>query len=205
MIRHSLSQFDYKIFNFLNNLGSINALDWFFVIIAVYFAYLLAVIVGAYWFVNKDSFIARKAIILSLISGLLAREVFANIIRILWHRNRPYVTYQLNDLIGKTDTAGSFPSGHATAMFGISSVIFYYNRKLGWLMYTLSILTAFGRVIVGVHYPSDVFAGALIGVATGYLIIHIFDKRIEPLTRSLSALSDKLLPFTKSKNSGNIT
>lgn len=194
-----VARLDYKIFYALNNFSHTKLTDALFVFMAVYFAYLVAVLVGLYWFSIKDRFTARKTVILAGISALLAREVFANIIRFLWHRNRPYVTYHLRDLISKTDTAGSFPSGHATAMFSIASIVYFYNKRFGILLYVMAVLTGVSRVIVGVHYPSDIVAGALIGIGSGYLVYKLLDRRIEPIVTSLSTLSDKILPFTKSK------
>jgi undecaprenyl-diphosphatase len=195
----NLTQLDYKVFYYLNHLGDISSLDILFVIMAVYFAYVMVVLVAAFWFVKKDRLIARKVVILSAISGILAREVFANIIRTLYHRHRPYLTYHIHELISKGNDEASFPSGHATAMFAVASVIYFYNKKLGGFLYALSILTGISRVIVGVHYPSDIIAGAALGILTGYLVYKLLDKPIQNFAATWSTISDRLLPFTKAK------
>ncbi|GAC1412099.1 MAG: undecaprenyl-diphosphatase [Candidatus Doudnabacteria bacterium] len=195
-----ISRLDYKIFNALNTFPNSKLADALFIFMAVYLAYILVILIAIYWFINKDRFVARKAVILAGVSGSVARYFFASIIRALYHRDRPYIRYQnIHELVSKNDTAGSFPSGHATAMFAIASLIYFYNRKLGTALYIMAVLTGISRVVVGVHYPSDIVAGALIGIGTGYLVYKVLDRRIEPLVTSLSALSDKILPFTKSK------
>lgn len=195
-----LSKLDYQVFSSLNNLTRFTGLDWLFVLTAVYFAHLMALILVGYWFVYKDRIAARKAVILSAIAFVLARLVFANVIREFWTRNRPFISHdQVHKIIAKNDNEASFPSGHASAMFAVSTVVYAYNKKLGIVLMVLSTLTAFSRVVVGVHYPSDVIGGAVLGIGTGYLTLKLFAKRIEPCTLFLSKLSDRILPFTKSK------
>ncbi len=67
----------------------------------------------------------------------------------------------------------SFPSGHATAAFSIASVV--AMRSKGWLIpgiaYMAATLVAFDRVNDRAHFPSDVFAGAVFGTATGRFLV----------------------------------
>jgi len=61
----------------------------------------------------------------------------------------------------------SFPSGHAVVAFACATVISFAVPRLRWPLYALAALVAFSRVYVGVHFPGDVAAGAVIGVALG--------------------------------------
>src|SRR5690348_5344097 len=119
-----LSRLDYNIFVALNNLTGHKSTDWFFVLCAVYFAYIMPAILLVWWFTAKDRIIARKAIILSAISALLAREVVKPVITAIWTRNRPFIAHQVHDIINKSDNEASFPSGHAIAMFAIAPVVY---------------------------------------------------------------------------------
>ena len=64
----------------------------------------------------------------------------------------------------------SFPSGHATVAFACATAIALAVPRLRWPVYLLAALIAFSRVYVGVHYPLDVLAGALLGVGLGFAV-----------------------------------
>ncbi len=91
-------------------------------------------------------------------------------------RNKPN-----NDTKGKErgeffEGGTSFPSGHALNSFALSSVLAHeYSDKL-WvpiLAYTISTIASSSRVLQGVHFPSDVFAGAVVGILIGrYVVKH---------------------------------
>lgn len=57
----------------------------------------------------------------------------------------------------------SFPSGHTSASITVALTVFYYIPLLGAILLGLSMVIAFSRVYLGVHFVSDVLAGALIG------------------------------------------
>jgi undecaprenyl-diphosphatase len=58
----------------------------------------------------------------------------------------------------------SFPSGHATVAFACATVLALAVPRLRVPLFVLAALIAFSRVYVGVHYPFDVLAGAVLGV-----------------------------------------
>jgi undecaprenyl-diphosphatase len=63
----------------------------------------------------------------------------------------------------------SFPSSHASNCFAIATVCFLFYRRRGWIAFLPAGLVAISRVYVGVHWPSDVLVGSLIGVACGWI------------------------------------
>ena len=90
-----------------------------------------------------------------------------------------FVTYSLKHIVGRSrplaeDNAEktSFPSGHTTIAFTMATVAGHEYKKLRIPLYTVAIGTAFSRIYLGRHYPSDVIAGALIGTLAGIHMIH---------------------------------
>jgi len=119
------------------------------------------------------------AFLQSLFSAFLARFVFVEIIRYFWPRPRPFMENQIHLLLEKTNQA-AFPSGHAAFYFALSTALFLFLRKkyptskLSWLVGIFFLLScclmSVARVFVGVHWPSDILAGALLGILTAWLV-----------------------------------
>ena len=67
---------------------------------------------------------------------------------------------------------GSFPSGHAQTAFGAAMFIAYTYRKNLSLLFMAALIVGISRIYVGVHYPSDVLVGALVGIVVSFLICY---------------------------------
>ena len=86
-------------------------------------------------------------------------------------RPRPWLDVAgLIPLIAEHDP-NSFPSGHTTAAFAFAGAVWFADSKkwLKWVALAAAVLMGFSRLYVGVHYPSDVLAGILIGLLAGWL------------------------------------
>lgn len=95
----------------------------------------------------------------------------AEIIKAIIRRPRPFFSIpDVTVLISKTASDWSFPSGHTSVAFAVAFTLYSFDKRLGRATLVLASLTALGRVFVGVHYPSDVLGGALLGYAVAYLV-----------------------------------
>lgn len=103
------------------------------------------------------------------ISALLA-SVVRSIIGFVAFRPRPFVALaDITRLVEKSADSPAFPSGHATAAFAIALGLFLWNRRAGTIALILATIISVGRIAVGVHYPSDVIGGAVLGSVVSWI------------------------------------
>lgn len=106
------------------------------------------------------------------VSVLVADGVTA-VLKIIFNTARPFVAHlDVNPLVSESMYT-SFPSGHATVFFALATALYLYNRKVGSVFFLFAVIIALSRMVVGVHYPIDILAGALIGVVVSYLFHRI--------------------------------
>ena len=160
-----MAVFDITFLYVLNDLsGRSDVLDALIIFFASYLAYLVPFILLSLVFFSAYARRTKWEIILVAgLSSAIARLGVVEIIRFFWQRPRPFSVLPVNQLL--TDTAPSFPSGHAAFFFAMATAVYFYNRAWGRWLYVAAALIAIGRIAAGVHYPSDIIAGALIGVA----------------------------------------
>ncbi|MCX5677678.1 MAG: phosphatase PAP2 family protein [Candidatus Omnitrophica bacterium] len=89
---------------------------------------------------------------------------------------RPFISLADARLLVPKSMGFSFPSGHATIAFMAATVMSGFFKKNRALWFTIAFLIAFSRIYVGMHYASDVIAGALIGIIAGYCIMKTADR-----------------------------
>jgi undecaprenyl-diphosphatase len=148
-------------------------LDVLGIFLAKYFEYILIfALVLIFLFRFKRYW---KTVIGALISAALARLVIVNLIRWILPRSRPFIENNVNLLLDYSDKA-SFPSGHAAFYFALATVFFYKDKDVGALFLAGAILISLARIFVGIHWPSDILTGAIVGILSALLIKKIFKK-----------------------------
>ena len=167
---------DTQLFYLLNNVAGQSPLfDGIIVFLASYLAYILIVLFLALLFFSQYPKRDKLQILLIIgISAVIARFGITELIRFFYHRPRPFLTLPVHQLL--TDSAWSFPSGHATFFFALATAIYFYNKKWGVFFFLATILITISRVIAGVHYPSDIVGGAIIGIAVAYATFYFARK-----------------------------
>jgi undecaprenyl-diphosphatase len=86
-------------------------------------------------------------------------------------RERPYTCCQDIRLCSRPLDRFSFPSGHTLHAVAFTAVIVAHYPSAGWVLWPFTALVAVSRVALGLHYPSDVLAGAAIGATVATLVL----------------------------------
>lgn len=164
---------DASLFQFLNAfVGQSPALDGTIVFFASSLAYVLvAVFLGFLFFSQYPRRKKIEIFLVALVSSVIARAGVTELIRFFYHRPRPFLTLPTHQLL--TDSAWSFPSGHATFFFALAMAVYLYDKRWGRGFLVAAALMTLARVIAGVHYVSDIIAGAIIGVGTTYFVVFL--------------------------------
>jgi undecaprenyl-diphosphatase len=138
--------------------------------LATYLPFIVVFAFAWYLYQQKRMAFSQKirAGALALGAALIARGIDIPI-RFFFPRLRPFHSYSLHQLI--PEQSFSFPSGHASFFFAFAAVVYAYDRRLGALAILASVLICLARVAAGIHYPSDILAGAILGTAVGALLV----------------------------------
>lgn len=145
----------------------------------------------AAWFVVglvRRQYIDREgsvAAVLAAGAALLVNQVIA----LFWARPRPFVAHPSVHVLLSRSTDPSFPSDHAAAAFAIATVALFVRPRLGTAALVLAALVAYARVYVGLHYPGDVLAGALVGIVVGIVLMRL----LKVVPRKLTDVADLVL------------
>lgn len=79
----------------------------------------------------------------------------------------------LNNALFMPDSLYSFPSGHATFMFALAFGVLNFNRRDGYIILALAVLTGIARVLSGVHFWYDIVGGIVVGAIVSSIVVYI--------------------------------
>jgi len=96
------------------------------------------------------------------------------ILKNLIKRDRPCDRFDHFDAFIVPSDKFSFPSGHAAAAFVFATVISHFYPSLTWLSFGLATLIGSARVMLGVHFPTDIVAGAALGLASATCALNLY-------------------------------
>jgi undecaprenyl-diphosphatase len=135
---------------------------------------------GVLWFQRADDQARRRETLVIMFFAILLSIVAARAASILLpFRIRPMfisgIGYQAPLFpVGNFEDWSSFPSDTATYFFVLTAGFWFLSRWLGFLWACFSIIVMLARVYLGIHYPSDVLAGALLGISITVVINNEF-------------------------------
>jgi undecaprenyl-diphosphatase len=144
-------------------------LDWFFIALswigrlgAVWIA--IAFALALVW--------RRPSILFMTIAADFTAELLCSLGKTLVPRHRPFETQ-----LGPPSTTHSFPSGHSATSFACATVLSHCVPRLRVPFFVLATLIAVSRIYNGMHYPTDVLAGAVLGVLVGLAVLAFARRR----------------------------
>jgi undecaprenyl-diphosphatase len=126
---------------------------------------------------KKGRILCILLIPLIVMSDQLSSSVIKNLI------GRPRPCHEINGipvldhirLLVNCGSGYSFPSSHAANNFAFGTLFSYYYRRWTWAFMTFAAIMGFTRISVGVHYPSDVVGGAILGALCAVFIILLWE------------------------------
>lgn len=105
-------------------------------------------------------------------------------------RPRPFLDNELT-LLFYEPTDSSFPSNAAAVGFALATAVFVRHRRTGAVLYALAALWGIARIYAGVHYPTDVIGGAVVGIAAGIAMTLLW-RRLIAVPRALLRVMARL-------------
>lgn len=123
----------------------------------------------------------KRSIWIFLAVGLVvlcSDQLSAHVCKPLFHRLRPCFNPELEGLVhlpkGLPGGRYGFVSSHAANTFAVAAFLTPVLKKswrwIGWVLYGWALLSSYSRIYVGVHYPGDVLAGAVLGILIGLIV-----------------------------------
>lgn len=170
---------DIRILRSINSSRSLPS-DRFFQFVSnsnAYFVIGIPATIGTISLINHDDQLFRNTCV--TVATLAIASGITEIMKYSINRDRPFKTYP--DISRKSDVRSpSFPSGHTSSSFALATSLSLSYPK--WYIivssYTWAGTVAFSRMDLGVHYPSDVLAGAIVGAGSAWLTYFVNKKLI---------------------------
>ena len=175
---------DKELFNFFYGLtGQSEILDGLFIFLAKYLFWLIGI-----WFLwvifTKKDWVGTmpvwksrfQYISLAFISFVLSRGIITNIVDSLLDSPRPFAALGVEALINHT-AVNSFPSGHMASLIPMALTLLVVRRRSGVFAIIATLVIGISRIIVGVHWPSDILGGIAVGILSFSLIYFVFRKK----------------------------
>ncbi|WP_455478466.1 undecaprenyl-diphosphatase [Bartonella sp. B10] len=164
-----LNQIDVAIFEMLvgdHQSGSILVL--FSICCAKFLIYIIPIHLCILWFCGEEM---ERCVVLSICVGIGTSLFIGYLISLVYFRPRPFVVSLASSLIKHSATA-SFPSNHALIIASYAANLYFYRYKIYSKFAVIFLcLICWARIFVGVHYPFDVFAGAILGIVINWGVI----------------------------------
>ena len=186
-----LYQIDLSVFYFLNHTISNPVFDKFFPFITEAKNWNIAYMILFLILIIKGGRIGRVAAIGTIFLVIATDQISSTILKNIFERIRPCNALPDVNILATCSQSFSFPSSHAVNNFGAAVYFYKIFPKYKVALFTVAILVALSRPYVGVHYPSDIIGGALIGSIIGYIFAILVMKTDNFILTRKNKLTDK--------------
>ncbi|PIR89236.1 MAG: hypothetical protein COU07_02115 [Candidatus Harrisonbacteria bacterium CG10_big_fil_rev_8_21_14_0_10_40_38] len=172
--------FDISVFEFIHNLvGSSSLLDIVGIFFASYLPYFILIGLFVAFMLEADWRRRIYSVLYVSLSILISRGIFIPLLNLIFPRERPFQFFGFEPLVSSPSTT-SFPSGHTAVFFAVATAVFFLRYKWGIALFVAAFFIGVARIFVGVHWPTDILGGILVGLVSGLLVSEIlirFDKK----------------------------
>jgi 4-amino-4-deoxy-L-arabinose transferase-like glycosyltransferase/membrane-associated phospholipid phosphatase len=211
---HWLQTLDTSLFYFVNRTLSNSFFDWLMPILSInvfFFPLLFLLGAGLLW---KGGVRVRLCVVMLAVILPLGDNLVINTVKHAVGRPRPYAVLPDARLFGSVGkgyiapetgdhgpemsanqgSGTSMPSSHASNWFAATMIFFIYYRRSAWFMLPMALAVSYSRVYNGVHYPSDVLAGAILGAGYAAALAVTFETAWQRLGKKCFPIWHAQLP-----------
>lgn len=146
---------------------------WSFFSIDIVYVYIAGALAASF------SSTTRVLALQVLAAFVLGKLILVKFLGLPFPKARPYQQYHFTPVHSGlfssiNERPNSFPSGHTASLVAISIVLFVFNPVLGMLSGLCSLVTIYGRLLLGYHFFTDILGGLVVGVVTALLVLQLF-------------------------------
>ncbi|MFT4892511.1 MAG: undecaprenyl-diphosphatase [Candidatus Nanohaloarchaea archaeon] len=175
----SISGIDTQLFLFVQSFTGNRVVDTFFLMCAELLVFLIPTVLVYLWFRSEE---ARRDSVFTFLTAVAGISLTYGL-GLLYFHHQPFSTY--NTIVSGGELDNAFPSQHTASMFSVFwSFLYLKRRKLAWIFGVSGVLTGFGRVFVGLHYPLDILGGVvsgLLGLVVAVAVYRYLDSWVDRL------------------------
>jgi undecaprenyl-diphosphatase len=168
-VENFLLHCDTSIFYWINHGWARPWLDPVFIFFTEQKFFYIPIAVIVLYFLTKGGVKGRFRVLALILAVLLADQISAHLIKPWVHRERPCNTLSDDRTPYGTSASLSFPSSHATNIAAVMMVLGLSFTGKAWFFIFWALMVGLSRIYLGLHYPTDVLGGFLLGACLGWL------------------------------------
>lgn len=179
-----ITQWDHALFVLINQRWAASWLDPVMIFASHKLSWLPLYVIIIYLLWKKHGMKRSLVMVFLLLLAFGISDSFSSrFMKPVFQRKRPFLIESLHARLpdGPAHSRYGFVSSHAANFFAITtlSILFLgYGRRAYLILHGIAALVAYSRVYLGVHFPADVFAGAVIGALVAYLLAFLYRRYI---------------------------